>query len=121
MGFGRLRYGIISNLFRKRNQAEAEAPKESVKAKEEQEREMEDEEYNFFERRKEIDTGLDFSKLREMNTTYIPEDLGKGGIEEVLYWSQNVSTPEQIRTIVTVFNQVASQASVSQYQGNVQL
>lgn len=59
--------------------------------------------------------------MREMNTTYIPEDLGKGGIEEVLYWSQNVSTPEQIRTIVAVFNKVAGQTAVSQYFGNVQL
>lgn len=45
MGLGRVRYGIISNLFRKRNQAEAEAPKGEAKEKEkkeEQEREMED-------------------------------------------------------------------------------
>lgn len=46
MGLGRVvRYGIISNLFRKRNQAEAEAPKGEAKEKEkkeEQEREMDD-------------------------------------------------------------------------------
>ena len=35
MGLRRVRYGIISNLFRKRNQAEAEAPKAEGKEKRE--------------------------------------------------------------------------------------
>jgi hypothetical protein len=86
-------YPIISNLFKRKNQAEAEQKKGEPKKEEERERVMEDEEYNFFERRKEIDTDFDFSKMRELHTTYIPEKLGEGGIEEVLYWSQTVATP----------------------------
>lgn len=43
MGLDRVRYGIISNLFRKRNQAEAEAPKGEAKEREKkEEQEMED-------------------------------------------------------------------------------
>lgn len=42
--------------------------------------EKEDEEYNFFERRREIDTSFDFAKLRNQQSTFLPEDLGKGGL-----------------------------------------
>jgi len=59
--------------------------------------EKEDEEYNFFERRREIDTSFDFAKLRNQHSAFLPEDLGKGGLTEVIYWSQNISTPEQVR------------------------
>lgn len=59
--------------------------------------EKEDEEYNFFERRREIDTSFDFAKLRSLQSSFLPEDLGKGGLAEVIYWSQNISTPEQVK------------------------
>lgn len=35
---------------------------------------------NFFERRRQMDTSFDFTKLKNMATDNIPEDLGKGGL-----------------------------------------
>ena len=106
------RYSIISNLFRKKNEAEVGSGEKAGTGEKEEEKErvMEDEEYNFFERRREIDTGIDFSKLRQTSGAHIPERLGEGGIEEVLYWSQSASTPEQIRALVVAFNRVGGGA-----------
>lgn len=42
-----------------------------------------------------------------MNSDNIPEELGRGGLEEVLYWSQSAVTPEQITHVLTAFNKTA--------------
>ena len=48
--------------------------------------------YDFFSRQKEIELGKDFVKLKQ-TIKFIPEDVGKGGFDEVVYWSQNATTP----------------------------
>ena len=61
--------------------------------------------YDFFSRQREIELGKDFRKLKEQ-AKFIPEDVGKGGFDEVVYWSQNAQTPEQIFELIRVFNRV---------------
>jgi hypothetical protein len=51
-----------------------------------------------------MDTSFDFGRLKSMSTDSIPEDLGKGGLEEVIYWSQSAITPDQITQVVLAFN-----------------
>ncbi len=57
-------YSIISRLFFKKKEEESLNQERKQTTASESPIEKEDEEYNFFERRREIDTSFDFAKLR---------------------------------------------------------
>jgi hypothetical protein len=40
----------------------------------------------------EIDTNIDYAKLKSESTHFMPDEIGTGGFDEVLYWSQTVKT-----------------------------
>ena len=66
---------------------------------------------------------MDFSKLRGTNSQLIPQDLSKAGLEEILYWSQNIKSPEEVRDFTFIFNNLAerNKRQVQENLKNVQL
>lgn len=52
-----------------------------------------------------MDMNKDFRKMK-LESRIIPEDVGKGGFDEIVYWSQGAKTPEQIVDLVRAFNRV---------------
>ncbi len=65
--------------------------------------EIYDTDYDFFSRQKEMELNKDYRKIRQQSIV-IPKDVGKGGFDEVVYWSEFAKTPEQIVDLVKVFN-----------------
>lgn len=95
-------------IFKPRAQtysAHQQEPKPKEENKEEDEFDHEEKGYDFFSRQKEIELGKDFRKIRE-ESKFIPEDVGRGGFDEVVYWSDNARSPDQILSMLKVFNRV---------------
>lgn len=42
-----------------------------------------------------MELNKDYRKIKE-ESGFIPEEIGKGGFDEVVYWSQNAKSLEQI-------------------------
>ena len=69
------RHGIISELFKRRNKeqnTQPPPPQSEPELEGEENREKEDPAYSYFERRMEIDTSFDFSKMRSLESENIP-------------------------------------------------
>lgn len=50
-----------------------------------------------------MELNKDYRKIRQ-ESQFIPQDIGKGGFDEVVYWSEFAKTPEQVLELVKVFN-----------------
>jgi len=64
------------------------------------------------QRQKDIELDRDFRKQHEKYKNTIPDDIGKSGFNELVYWSQNAQTPEQIADMVKKFNKCPSPKAV---------